>query len=33
VEELADGLVFADIALQLLVDASSGITGFPTTSP
>jgi hypothetical protein len=33
VEELADGLVFADIALQLLVDASSGITRFPDYQP
>ena len=28
-EDLADALVFADIALQLLLDASSGITGSP----
>jgi hypothetical protein len=27
--ELADGLVFADVALQLLLDASSGISGSP----
>jgi ANTAR domain len=33
VEELADGLVFADIALQLLVDASSGIIRFPDYRP
>jgi hypothetical protein len=32
-EELADGLVFADIALQLLLDASSGITGLPDYQP
>jgi len=29
VEELADALVFADIALQLLLDVSSGIVGSP----
>lgn len=29
VEELADGLVFADLGLQLLLDASGGLTGAP----
>jgi len=32
-EQLADALVFADIALQLLLDASSGITGAPGYQP
>jgi hypothetical protein len=31
--ELADVLVFADIALQLLLDASAGISGSPTYLP
>ena len=31
--ELADVLVFADIALQLLLDASSGISGSPDYRP
>jgi hypothetical protein len=31
--ELADVLVFADIALQLLLDASSGIIGSPGYRP
>jgi ANTAR domain-containing protein len=32
-EDLADALVFADIALQLLLDAYSGITGSPGYQP
>ncbi len=32
-EELADALVFADIALQLLLDVSSGIIGSPGYQP
>jgi ANTAR domain len=32
-EELADALVFADIALRLLLDASSGAIGFPGYRP
>jgi hypothetical protein len=32
-EELADALVFADIALRLLLDASSGVSGFPGYQP
>jgi hypothetical protein len=32
-EGLADALVFADIALQLLLDAASGITGSPGYQP
>jgi len=32
-EQLADALVFADIALQLLLDVSSGLIGSRTTSP
>jgi hypothetical protein len=32
-EDLADALVFADIALQLLLDAASGITGSPGYQP
>ena len=32
-EELADALVFADIALRLLLDASSGVTGVPGYRP
>jgi ANTAR domain len=32
-EDLADALVFADIALQLLLDAASGITGSPGYRP
>jgi hypothetical protein len=32
-EELADALVFADIALRLLLDASSGVIGFPGYRP
>src|SRR4029077_15892944 len=31
--ELADVLVFADVALQLLLDASSGISGSPAYRP
>ncbi len=31
--ELADALVFADMALQLLLDASSGISGSPDYGP
>jgi hypothetical protein len=31
--ELADVLVFADIALQLLLDASSGVSGSPGYLP
>jgi hypothetical protein len=32
-EELADALVFVDIALRLLLDASSGVTGFARYRP
>jgi ANTAR domain len=32
-EELADALVFADTALRLLLDASSGVIGFPGYQP
>jgi hypothetical protein len=32
-EELADALVFADIALQLLLDVSSGLVGSPDYQP
>ncbi len=32
-EELADALVFADIALRLLLDASSGVIGVPGYRP
>ncbi len=32
-EELADALVFADLALELLLDASSGLIGFPGYRP
>jgi hypothetical protein len=32
-EELADVLVFADIALRLLLDGSSGVTGSPDYRP
>jgi hypothetical protein len=28
-EELADGLVFADIALQMVLDGAAGISGSP----
>ena len=33
VEDLADALVFADIAMQLLLDSSAGITGSPDYRP
>ena len=32
-EELADVLVFADVALRLLLDAASGVTGSPGYRP
>jgi hypothetical protein len=32
-EQLADVLIFADIALRLLLDGSSGVTGIPGYQP